>query len=342
MVGALLNRVLVHATPAQAVALQPYVSAEHGGFVLTGAQGRFHPDCPVLVDPAAYERHVATPDAPFLLPTGGLLSIGLPEMLDDQLAAGATAAITPTKFIAAGDIGSLTAAARQVARLDRQDVLFLVPLDISLLGRAHFDEVTAILADAGHPVALVLGRRFGSLAQTADRVVPYIRNLRVLAAAIDLMPLRTDFTAFDLVAHGAFAGAPRSGGAVRHTGDSAPDVLVPGFMAWWRGSDLADLFGARQNLAPRCPCVVCDEQRLTRLIRAHHAEEAMCHAVATWSAYAGDLLGQPTMRARAEYWRRMCGNAIGYHSELTHHLRRVRPLVPRKSIQTWATLSPWT
>ncbi|ONI79702.1 hypothetical protein ALI144C_23355 [Actinosynnema sp. ALI-1.44] len=333
----------VYASPAQALALQPYVSSEHGGFVLHGARGGVATDRPVLIDPAAYEKHVATPDAPFLLPTGGgLLSIGLPELLDDQLAAGAIAAITPTKFIAAGDTESLKAAARQVAQLGRQDVLLLAPLDISLVGRAHIDEVIAILADAGCPVALVLGRRFGSLAQTADRVVPYIRHLRLLAATVDLMPLRTDLTAFDLVAHGAFAGALRGGGPVRRTADASPDVLVPEFMAWWKASELVDLFGARENLAPRCPCVVCDDQRLTRLVRAHHAEEAMCHAVATWGSYAGDMLGQQTMRGRAEYWRNLCRNAVGYHAMFTQHLRRVRPLVPHKSIHAWATLPPWT
>lgn len=340
-VGALLNRMLVHTSAEHVPALRPYVSAECGGYVLTGSKApeflrTFDHDGVALLDPAAYEKHSATPDDPFLLPEGGLFRIDLPDMVDQQLSIGATAALTPTKFISAGDIDSLKAAAQRVAALARQDVIFVAPLDVSLLGSAHIRDVTAILADAGSPVALVLGRRFGALAQTAHRAVVNPRHLRTLVDAVDLMPIRTDLTAFDLVAHGAFAGAIRHG-STRRSG--APDVLVPEFMTWWNGGDLAELFGARESLAPRCPCEVCDEQRLTRLIRSHHADEAMCHAVATWSGYAADMLGQQTLRQRAQYWRNLCRNAVLYHAEFTTRLRRVRPLVPCKAIHAWARMA---
>nr|CEL13688.1 hypothetical protein [Kibdelosporangium sp. MJ126-NF4]CTQ99374.1 hypothetical protein [Kibdelosporangium sp. MJ126-NF4] len=340
-VGALVNRILVHARRNQLSALRPHVSHDHGGFVVAGVKPRDLRgllddslyEGVVLLDPAVYEKRTATPDAPFLLPEAGLFASGLDDVLDQQLQAGATVAITPTKFISAGDTDSLAAAARQMRRLDRQDVLFLAPIDISLVDREHIHQVTAILADVECPVALVLGRKVDSLTHVADRVIP---NLRTLAATVDLMPVRTGLNAFDLVAHGAFAGAIRSVGP-----HPAPSVLVPEFLSWWRGGELADLFGARPNLAPRCPCPVCDEKRVTRFLKKSDADEAMCHAVALWSSYAGDMLEQPTMRSRARYWRQLCRNALGHHAMFTHQLRRVRPLKPPRTLEVWANLPLW-
>ncbi|WP_143466806.1 hypothetical protein [Lentzea kentuckyensis] len=356
-VGVLLNRMLVYARPSQVPNLEPHVSLDRGGFILAGANtnGRMRLledsgyNGVVLVDPAAYENHLATPEAPFWFPEDQLLPMTLDEQLNQQLIAGAPAAITPTKFVTAGDTDSLKAAARQVKALGRNDVIFAVPLDVSLLDRRYIRQVTAILVDAECPIGLVLGGQLDPLDQAARRIIP---NLRMLAATVDLLPMRTDFNAFDLVAHGAFAGAVGTGGKVRHAveppqpdefivRDQSPSVLVPELMCWWRGSKLMKIFGARQNLVPQCPCDVCGGQRLSRLQRRSDWNEAMAHSVATWSPYAENLIGAPTMRLRAQYWRNVCSNAVKYHEMFTKQLKRAKPIKPQVPLTVWADLPLW-
>ncbi|MCE7009999.1 hypothetical protein LWC34_45415 [Kibdelosporangium philippinense] len=356
-VGVLLNRMMVYTRPKQVPNLQPHISTERSGFVLAGANtnGRMRLledsgyDGVVLVDPAAYEKHVATPDAPFWIPEDQMLPMTLDEMLNQQLVAGVTAAITPTKFIRAGDTDSLKAAARQVKALGRNDVIFAVPLDVSLLDRRYIRQVTAILVDVGRPVGLVLGGQLDPLTHAASRI---IQNLRLLAATIDLFPMRTDFNAFDLVAHGAFAGAIGISGAVRHAveppqpalfivRDPSPSVLVPELMCWWKGSKLGKLFGARQNLIPRCPCAVCGSKRLSRFQRQADENEAVAHAVATWSGYATDMLDAPTMRLRAQYWKNICTAALENHVMFAKQLKRPKPIKPQTPLKVWAQLPLW-
>ncbi|MGA6168577.1 hypothetical protein [Amycolatopsis magusensis] len=179
-----------------------------------------------------------------------------------------------------------------------------------------------------------------------------IQNLRLLAATVDLFPMRTDFNAFDLVAHGAFAGAIGTSRAVRHAveppqapivlrRDPSPSVLVPELMCWWKGSKLGKLFGARQNLVPRCPCAVCGSSRLSRFQRQTDWNEAMEHAVATWSGYAADMLDAPTMRLRAQYWKNICAAAVKNHKMLAEQLKRPKPIKPQTPLKVWADLPLW-
>ncbi|GAA0247226.1 hypothetical protein GCM10010492_53570 [Saccharothrix mutabilis subsp. mutabilis] len=355
--GALLNRVLVYARPQQVPALLPHLDNDRGGFVMAGAKARERVGKlvaegftgPLLIDPAAYETHVATPREPFWLPENQLLPMTLDDLLDQQIAAGAVAAITSTKFITAGDTDSLKAAARQVKQLGRDDVILLAPLDISLLGKRYIRQTTAILADVGSPVALVLGKQFDPLDQAPAQVIP---NLRVLAATVPLMPVRTDFNAFDLVAHGAFAAAIGTGGSLRHAveppqkakayrQDPSPSVLVPELLCWWKGSKLAELFGARPRLGIRCPCAVCDTQLLTRFLQRTDQNEAMSHAVSVWSGYARDMLAAPSLRLRARYWRRLCQNALDHHKIIAAQLKKAKPLKPQKPLEVWAKLPLW-
>lgn len=356
-VGALLNRMLVYARPNQVPALLPYVSLDRGGFILAGAKagdrmGSLRDsgyEGMVLVDPAAYEKHKATVEAPFWSPEDQLLPPSLEEMLDQQRTAGAPIALTATKYIVAGDTDSLKSAGRQARRLRRDDVIFVAPLDIALLDRQFIRQTTAILADVGHPIALVLGKQFDPLGQAAERIIP---NLRQLAATVQLMPIRTDFNAFDLVAHGAFAGAIGTGGSIRHAVEPpqpsmafspgpSPSVLVPELMCWWKGDKLAQLYGARPGQAPRCPCLVCYERRLTRFRQRDDQNEAMAHAVAVWSQYAADMLDAPTLRLRAEYWRNVCRGALDHHRIMAVQLQQAEPIKPQKPLEVWAGLPLW-
>ena len=354
-VGALANRILVYARPELVPAVLSVVNPTCGGLALAGKTvGRrmkllddVDYDGIVLADPAAYEKVAATPAKPFSLPEGRLGGATLGDVLDEQLLAGATAALTPTRFVRAGDTESLKAAAREMKKLNRNDTIFVAPLDISLIDRKFIDQVTAILADIGCPIGLVLGKQFDPLTQSM-RVIP---NLRNLAACVPLIPLRTDFNAFDLVAHGALAGAIGTGGSVRHAieppqkakvfnnKDQSPSVLFPHLVCWWKGSKIARTFGARQ--APRCDCVTCEGQQLSRFVRREQQNEAIRHGVAFWSERAADMLAAPTMRDRAEYWRNVCAGSVNEHAMISVRLRLVKPLTPQTPIAQWATLPAW-
>ena len=350
------NRVLVYLRPDKAAAVLPYVDGARGGLILTGpdpdralqpalaAGAKF----PLLNDPAAYEKVTATLSAPFALPTDGLVSVRLADVLDRQIRAGTAAALSPTGYIPAGGTDILREAAHQFGRLGRTDAVFTAPLDISLLGRAYYETTAAILADLGCPVAVVLGGQGDPLTQSKHIIL----NLRDLAARVRLMPIRTDFNGLDLVAHGAIAAAIGTGGSVRHTVDPAeacrafsrdqsPSVLWPELASWFKGTKINELFGARPTLAPRCNCAACGGQRLTRFLRREHQNEAIGHAVAVWSGWADDLLGAATMYDRAEYWRRLCAGAVTHHSVFSAQLQLLDGLRPQDSLKRWAELPAW-
>jgi hypothetical protein len=356
----LANRVLVYTVPKFAPVVMPHLDRNRGGLILasgntkrgTALLDETDYDGPVLLDPAAHQHYTATPDAPFWLPGNQLTTPRLEEILDQQLLAGATAALTPTGHIRAGDTDSLKAGARIVKRLARQDVIFVVPIDISLVDRTYIRQVTAILADAECPIGLILGKQFDPLDQAPARVIPNLRNLTV---SVPLMPLRTDFNAVDLVAHGAFAGAIGTGGRLRHTVDPAekqrswnpsdrsPSVLFTELLCWWRGSKIAKLYGSRPQAARRCYCAVCEGQRLTRFLRQSHQNEALAHAIAVWSPYVADMLDKLTMRDRAQYWRTLCEGAVREHDTISDHLRlqgKAR-LRPQDALAQWAKLPAW-
>lgn len=350
------NRVLTYTRPDKASAVLPHVDGARGGLVLAGTDpGRALKPAlgaggglVVLNDPAAYEKFTATMAEPFALPDEGLFPLTLNDVLDRQIRVGAAAALSPTGYIPAGRTDILREAARQFRSLGRTDAIFVAPLDVSLLGPSYYATTAAVLAGVGFPVALVLGGQ-GDPLKHSSRVIP---NLRDLAARVPLMALRTDFSGFDLVAHGVIAAAIGTGGSVRHTvtpgegrrayrRDESPSVLWPELASWFKGSKINELYGARPSQAPRCDCGVCGGQRLTRFLRREHQDEAIGHAVATWSRWASDLLGQPTIRDRAQYWRNLCRGAVTGHAVILAQLQMLEGLEPQASLKRWAELPAW-
>jgi len=358
----LANRAMVYLRPGQVDAVLPHVSSSGSGMILAGNEAREARqtvqdlrdrgvEFPVLVDPAAYRKVAATREAPFILPgVGGLASATLEDVLDAQIRDGAPAALSPTGFMcAAGGSDALKAAARQFRGLTRTDSVFVAPLDAALLSGTRFAQTAAILADVGHPVALILGGQGDPLDHRSD----LIPNLRVLAASVPLIAMRTDFNGLDLIAHGAISAAIGTGGSIRHAVDPAdpvrafntgpaPSVLVPELASWFKGSKIAKLFGARPSLAPRCSCAVCGGQRLTRFLRREHQDEAIAHAVAVWSTWAGDIFGLATMRDRAHYWKNLCTGAVTHHSVFLQQLQLLDGLKPQAALRRWAALPAWS
>jgi hypothetical protein len=351
------NRVFVYARPEKASAVLPHIDRARGGLVLAGPDPRralgpaldMSESLVLLNDPAAYEKSTATIAAPFALPDTGLVPVTLNDVLDRQIRAGAAAALSPTGYIPAGRTDILREAARQFSRLGRVDAIFTAPVDVSLLGPSYYPTTAAILAALGSPVALVLGGQGDPLTHS-KHIIP---NLRDLAAQVPLMALRTDFNGLDLVGHGAIAAAIGTGGSLRHTvdpsevckafsRDQSPSVLWPDLVTWFKGTKINELYGARPSLAPLCYCGACGRQRLTRFLRREHQDEAIGHAVATWSPWAADLLGQPTIRDRAQYWQNRCKSAVDCHAVILAHLQMLEGLEPQESLKRWAQLPAWS
>lgn len=354
----LANRALVYLRPKKIPTVLPHVDIRHSGMILAGdgtakgvriLQGT-GAAFPILTDLEAYKNYTATTEAPFWLPgADSLLPLTLEGALDAQLHAGVTAALTPTGYIAAADTDALKAAIGEFARLDRTDAIFLAPLDISLIGRGYFEQTAAILANYQRPVALVLGCQGNPLDHSRD-IIP---NLRTLAGRVPLMPIRTDFNGLDLLGQGAVCAAIGTGGAVRHTVDPAekdrsfnpgpaPSVLWPELLTYFKGSTIAELFGARPKLAPACGCAPCHGRRLTRFVRVEDQDEAIAHGVATWSPLAAQLLSEPTVRGRAERWKLLCSDAVACHQEVLDRLRQLDGLRPQPSLKRWAVLPAWS
>ncbi|RVX39159.1 hypothetical protein EDD27_1506 [Nonomuraea polychroma] len=364
----LLNRVMVYTQASRIELVRPFLDRQRSGLVIAGVNPRKgiqldlasrDRDVVFMIDPAVYdgkdvegkEKYTATCDAPFRVPEGRLWSVSLGDVLDEQLEAGAATALTPSGFIATIDV--LKAAVEKFKQLKHSNAMLVVPLHISLLGPRYFSQTLAVLQHLEGPVALALGRQGDPLDQN-KQIIP---NLRTLAATIPLMPIRTDFNALDLVAHGAFAGAIGTGGSLRHAIDPtekpfafsknpSPSVLIPELACFWKGSKIAEEFGARPGATPRCFCTVCSAQnpggqRLSRFLSRDDQEEAIVHAIAVWSTWARDILDAPTIRDRAIYWRKRCKDAVDHHTIFSRLLNRLEEFKPQSPVEAWATLPAW-
>ena len=344
--------------PRQGGTVLPYLDPRRSGVIMAGAttgkgmqamEGTAA-SVPRLIDPAGHEKYIATCDAPFLLPEGQLQEVSLDNVLDDQLQAGVTVAMTPTGYIPAGRTDILRAAAEQFRQLGRDDVIFVAPLDVSLVDRAYIKTTTAILASLGGPVALILGRQFDPLDQS-KRIIP---NLHELAAAIPLMPARTDFNGFDLAAHGAFAAAIGTGGSLRHAvnplekplafrpGRDSPPTPRPACLcpSWRPGSRAVDRPAVRRPAAivPRCRLPGMRRPAAGPFPEARGPGRRHRPRVAVWSEWAADLLDQPTVRDRAVYWRNLCCGAVATHAVFRRQLKIMdeRTLQPQGPLGVWA------
>lgn len=349
----LASRALVYLLPAKIPAVLPHLDSRRSGLILAGdgttkamrALLGGGVSFPVLIDPEGYDR-TATCEAPFSLPgSDGMFASTLDEVLDAQIQLGAAAALTPTGCIPVAGTDVLKAAISEFGELDRADSIFVAPLHISLLGRSYFSQTSAILASLGKPVALVLVCQGNPLDHSKD-IIP---NLRALAGRVPLMPIRTDFNGLDLLGWGAICTAIGTGGSVRHAVDpaeknrafkmgTAPSVLWPELLTYYKGSTIAEFFGAREHLAPACMCAACGGRRLTRFLRRDQQDEAIAHSIASWSPLAAQLLAATTVRERAEFWRNRCTDAIAQHQAVLDRLQRLDGLTLQPSLRRWAAV----
>ncbi|MDL5199056.1 hypothetical protein [Streptomyces sp. ALI-76-A] len=356
-VAAIRGRILLHTRTVEAAALATHIC---DGTVLCGAGAlgdvkdalRQVGTVPVLADPAHYENHFATASESFYVrprpDTAGLLA--LPHDIDrpgrDQLAAGAAAALTPTRYFAADDDVAVSAATRRLKRLDDSQVIFTVPL---AAGWLRSDKSVRFLIDALNRVPHVKALAFGSAGNPlSDR--SSARRLRGLIDNINHVALiRTGLAGLDAYTRGAAfvsIGVQNSCRAFRppdavgrpdanRSGRPKSYVLHPDLMQYYRPDKLAHLYGF--TTPPACDCTVCDGQSLTRFsddrddVRA--AEQ---HNLAVWLPWAEELRAA-SPRERRHLWSARCYAAIEAHERASLLWRSRRDPGPPADLSLWAT-----
>lgn len=332
-----------------------YLNSAHGGLVVCGNGGsaRLHElrssfDGVLAEDRAAYEKEVASPEAPFSLPENVLFGGDLDSVLQEQIDRGATFAITPTRYVRAGDPASLKAVLRETETLRRDDVIVTLPLSVGWLRAEARSLLVAVIRAIEHPVALILGGQYDPLKQFT--AAP--QNLRELLAEVPGAGLwRTDLAGFDALAHGAGFAAVGAGGSLRHLvpageraetsgppGPHYPSVLVPDLLRFSTAKFLADSYA--NTTPPRCYCSHCDGAYLDSFFGLTNQVKAAAHAhnSATWNAWLPDLLEQPTLFDRQHWWRTRCQHAVDAHAMENARIGQPGRFEPPKSLKKWATL----
>jgi hypothetical protein len=359
-VAVLANRVLLHTSWDTCRKLLPVLPDEIGGLVLQGVRAgtgikelrKAGFARKIVIDRRGYALANATEDDPFVLHREDqLFDLTLEQDLQSQRDAGADVALTPTGYLPAGDSDALRAAIHGVAALDRDDVVFSVPLGVAWFTDEHISHLIAELSRLTVPKAVFLGGQFDPMKQYKAAVV----NLRRLVAeAGDVAVFRTDLTGFDAMSHGAFATAIGSGSGLRHVvpfgqapqigkqdDDDSPSLLFGELMSFHRGSTLQDRFG--NTRPPVCTCRACgpEGRALNTFLHNSDSVAAHQHTLCTWAPWITDLLAQPTLRDRAVWWRNRCIGAIMHADAFNTQIKQPGAFTAPETLQAWAELPAW-
>ncbi|MDA2807297.1 hypothetical protein [Nocardiopsis suaedae] len=309
---------------------------------------------PVLIDPSAYERHVATPERPFVTGQGSLLAEdGLQEELERQRERKATVALTPTAFLKAGDRASLEAVAERASDLGGDDVLLALPLDMDWLRGSRHHDLIALLPRIALPKALILCAPRDPLSSMSAA-----RNLReVISSAPGIGLLRSDLAALDAMVHGAGFAAVGDSASARHGpvpgGRGAPRprrdpaVLFPRALSYHYGETLATAFEGATEV-PRCHCAPCREwgaahgtadglRPLTSFTDSADRADAHRHNHAAWSMIWDYVMAAPDENEAARRWGLCCERALPTLSAANEAAGRPgNPLKPPPALRVWA------
>jgi hypothetical protein len=253
----------------------------------------------------------------------------------------------PTLYVRADNLDALAEAAELANQLDRDDFLFTAPVDVSVLDTTTSRKQLESILDVVHaPVAFILGSQFDPFGTKSAERVQATRAL--LATRANLIPIRTDFAAFDWMAHGAFAAAIGTGSSKRHAvdpgekshvrnpADTSPSVLYPRLLSHWKGRKIAETHGRLP--AESCWCGGCGGQNMARFVSSSYLPEARAHGVAVWQDMARLMMSTHDLATWAKFWKGRCKEALDQHDILATQLRQAKPFVPQPGLRAWASL----
>jgi hypothetical protein len=335
----------------------PFLTGDRSGLVLCGKDGNTKADVlwrqsagPLLIDPAAYVHEVATADEPFALPESddALFGTNVNVLLDGQRQCHAAAAMTPSRYVQAGDSAALKALVHHAQAIERDDVIVAVPVALSWLTKDQYlPQLIAGLKRIPHPKAVMFGAQKNPFDVAA--ATPNFR--RLLAETTNVGLWRADVpAAFDCLAHGGMFAAIGAGGSLRHLvpADEKPDannpvvhtpaVLLPSMLRYSEGRFIANKYASTP--APRCDCPVCDGASLDRFDSTSSEVRIAAHAhnAAVWTGWLADLFNHTTDAERRLWWRGFCQAAVDAHEQENTRLRQKGAFKPSPALRRLAKL----
>lgn len=354
---ALEDKVLFHTRRAE----PPPDTGSPGGIILCGTRALGAPqearrhlaDEPLLLDPARYERHTASTRASFFHEQPRCSPPGLCPLPDaagypgsEQLDAGATAVLTPTRYFEAGDTAAVAAAARRIRELDPDTVIFTVPLDAQWL---QSEDAVGFLIRTLNRVPHLKAIALGSVGAPLPHQESASR-LRALMSRINSVGLiRTGLAGLDALAHGATfvsigvqpacrsfrpPGAAGTPGA-NPSGKRRARVLHPVLMEYFHGDDLAHHYA--WSPPPQCHCPACNGRSLATFSDDEEdVEAADRHNIATWLPWAEELQRTPPGPLRRSRWRERCWKALDDRGDVVRPWGLARPPEPPAALIQWA------
>jgi hypothetical protein len=335
----------------------PFLAAGRSGLALSGKGSNAKAKAiggqsvgPLLSDPSAYLNQVATEEEPFALPESGgaLFGTDLDPLLHGQRQCHAAAAITPSRYVQAGDSAAFKALVRHAQAIERDDVIVAVPVALPWLTKQQYlPQLIAGLQRIPHPKAVMFGAQKNPFDVAA--AIPNFR--RLLAETTNVGLWRADvLAAFDCLVYGGAFAAIGAGGSLRHLvpADEKPDahnpvmhtpaVLLPSMLRYSQGRLIANKYANTPAL--RCGCVICGGASLDRFDSLTGEVRAIAHAhnAAVWTSWLSDLFDHATDSERQLWWRGFCAAALDAHEHENTRLRQKGAFKPSPALSKLATL----
>lgn len=296
-------------------------------------------------DTEAYQNYTATSTQPMNLhPVLGGAAPTLDACMSDQLSGGADFALTPTGRIK--DIATLNAAVDAGNAVRRPGVVLAVPLPARMVAGSSRRDAERGLARSRHPVALIVIGEFDPYKDTG--VAEGTRAL--LQASPQMFLHRTDFAAFESLAHGALGSSIGFTATLRHTvtgrrgsrtrqnpPDRSPIVLLPEIDSFRHRAVFARWFENTQP--PICRMAGCCGRNLT-LLRDTDAdrEVANLHNLRAWLPLGERLAAEP--RANRRHWLHTYRQQIEQAYVDLRRRTQIRDIRMDDSQRVWLSLGP--
>ncbi|MQS15708.1 hypothetical protein F7Q99_26420 [Streptomyces kaniharaensis] len=299
----------------------------------------------LVADPALYEDGVATAQEPYLSRAGELPSADpLGQAVQEQLAVGSTAALTPTGYLMAGDTAAVRAAVRDVAAREDPRIVLALPIDVGWLRDDLVGRLIEELAAAPGAKAVMLGGQLDPLASFPEALTGLTR---VLAEVPGTALLRADLAAFGALARGAVFAAYGLSGRFRHVvppGEPAkssgfadsPAVLFPELMALFLGKTLARRFAATH--APVCECAACGRRPLDSFPGNRDARSAAQHNTAVLLSWQRTLQTLAVGPDRQRWWQERCRAAVDRYPLINAAIRQPNGFTVQPQLLRWSLL----
>jgi len=308
----LRSRLLVTISDDEVTSLKLLTDSEYqavplDGVILTGAKAPTtardlrakHPTTTVLVEPNLTAKALATPDAPFVLPTGGLVDPTFAEAVAEQLASTNSYVLTPTGYLSILEPGALRAVFQQANQIDTDRLIVTVPLDSGWLKSTYREQLIAILNSSRHPLLISLGadgEPLGSIDKSEGLValLTHVENPSFTRAdhlvGMEVLARSNGSVAFGTIPSRRRTTPPGKTGFSADKTEKRPHAYYPTLHRFIRGKISRQLFA--NTAPPPCDCPCCERRPLEAFADSPNDHiAAMNHNMATLLVKAMNITG---------------------------------------------------